>query len=83
MSTTRTRTSDQALVDPWRFGELPPLATTDRIALRLGLALILWGQRHAERADRAEHARRSQAAEHAEQSRASAFEHRSHAGPTW
>lgn len=83
MSTTRTRTSDTALVDQWRFSELPPLTTTDRFALRLGLALILWGQRHAERADRAEHARRNQAAERAEHARDAAFEHRSHAGPTW
>lgn len=83
MSTTRTRTSDTALVDQWRSGELPPLTTTDRFALRLGLALILWGQRHAERTDRAEHARRNQAAERAEQARDAAFEHRSHAGPTW
>ena len=82
MSTTRTRTSP-ALVDQWRFGELPPLTATDRLALRLGLALILWGQRHAERADRAEHARRSRAAERAERARDAAFEHRSHAGPTW
>ena len=83
MSSTRTRTSGQTLVAAWRFEELPPLSTTDRVALRLGLALILWGQRHTERAERAEHARRSHAAERAEQSRATAFEHRSHAGPTW
>jgi hypothetical protein len=83
MSTTSPRTSDQALVDPWRSGELPPLTTSDRVALRLGLALILWGQRHADRAERAEHARVNHAAERAEQARASAFEHRSHAGPTW
>ena len=82
-TTTRTRTSGTALVDQWRSSELPPLATTDRIALRLGLALILWGQRHAERTDRAEHARRNQAAERAEHARDAAFEHRSHAGPTW
>jgi hypothetical protein len=83
MSTTRTRSSDQSLVDQWRFGDLPPLTATDRFALRLGLALILWGQRHAERTERAEHARINRAAETAAASRDSAFEHRSHAGPTW
>jgi hypothetical protein len=83
MSTTRTRAGEQALGDAWQWGELPPLSSTDRLALRLGLALILWGQRHAERADRAEHARRNHAAERAERSRDSAFEHRTHAGPTW
>ena len=83
MSTTRTRDSDQALGTALGFGELPELTTTDRLALRLGLALILWGQRHAEQQDRAEHARRSRAAELAAQSRDTTFEHRSQARPTW
>ena len=83
MSTTRTQPGDRALGAALGQGDLPPLSTTDRLALRLGLALILWGQRHAEAADRAEHARRNRAAECAAQSRDTAFEHRSHAGPTW
>jgi hypothetical protein len=87
MSTTRTRPSetslDQALDHAWRQGELPPLTTTDRLALRLGLALILWGQRHAEQAERLEHARRSGAADRAGRDRDRTFEHRQHAGPTW
>jgi hypothetical protein len=83
MSTTRTRDSDQALGTALGWGELPELTPTDRFALRLGLALILWGQRHAERLDRAEQARRSRAAELAAQSRDTTFEHRSQAGPTW
>jgi len=83
MSTTRTRTGDRALGTALGYGEPPPLSTTDRLALRLGLALILWGQRHAEAAERAEHARRSRAAECAAASRDSTFEHRNHAGPTW
>jgi hypothetical protein len=83
MSTTRTQAGDLALSRALGHGELPPLSTTDRFALRLGLALILWGQRHAEAAERAEHARRSRAAESAAHSRDTTFEHRNHAGPTW
>ncbi len=83
MSTTRTRDSDQALHTALGYGELPELTTTDRLALRLGVALILRAQRHAERMDRAEHARRNRAAELAAQSRDTTFEHRSQAGPTW
>lgn len=83
MSTTRTQERDQALGTALGYGDLPELTTTDRFALRLGLALILWGQRHAEQQDRAEHARRSRAAECAAQSRDTTFEHRHQAGPTW
>jgi hypothetical protein len=87
MSEIRTLPSARAL-EPARWeGELPPLGTADRVALRLGLALILWGQRHdashrlAEA--RAEASRRTRADERAARSRDAAFEHRSHAGPTW
>jgi hypothetical protein len=83
MSTTRTQGREQALETALRWGDLPELSTTDRFALRLGLALILRGQRHAERMERAEYARRNHAAERAAQSRDTAFEHRSQAGPTW
>jgi hypothetical protein len=83
MSTTRTQERDRALGTALSFGDLPELTTTDRFALRLGLALILWGQRHAEQLDRAEHARRSLAAERADQARETAFERRHPAGPTW
>jgi hypothetical protein len=83
MSTSPPRTSAHALDRIWRYGEPPPSSTADRLALRLGLALILWGRRRAERTDRAESARRSGAAESAERARDRAFEARSHAGPTW
>jgi hypothetical protein len=83
MSTTRTRAGDRALGAALGYGELPPLSTTDRLALRVGLALILWGQRHAEAEDRAEQARLSGAAERAARSRDTTLEHRNHAGPTW
>jgi hypothetical protein len=83
MSTTRTRTGDQVLGTALGYGELPPLRPADRLALRLGLALILWGHRHAEAAERAEQARRNGAAESAARDRDATFEHRNHAGPTW
>lgn len=83
MSTTRTPTSEQSFGTALGLGELPPLSTSDRFALRLALALILRAQRHAEAAERAEHARRSGAAERAAQHRDTTFEHRSQAGPTW
>ena len=88
MSTTRTRSRARALGGE-RPGTLPPLTTTDRLALRLGLALLFWGQRRADRRERsgtarcAENARRDRAAERAARSRDTAFEHRHHAGPTW
>jgi len=89
MSTTRTTTVTSApapVPDGWE-GELPPLDVADRAALRVGLALILWGQRHdaARRtaAARTEASRRSRADEDAARVRDTAFEHRSHAGPTW
>jgi hypothetical protein len=78
-----TRTREQELDDAWRQRELPPLSAVDRLALRLGLALILWGQRHAEAEERAEQARRSRAADRAAQSRDAAFAHRLQAGPPW
>jgi hypothetical protein len=83
MSTTRTQASEQALRVALGRDELPPLSAADRVALRVGLALILRGQRRAEAAERAEQARRSNAVERAAQSRDTTFEHRSHAGPTW
>jgi hypothetical protein len=89
MSTTRTSTSDLSLGRRRPPDELPPLTATDRLALRLGLALLLWGQQRAERrarldgAERAESSRRSRAADRAAHARDTAFEHRQHAGPTW
>lgn len=83
MSTTRTPTSEQSLGAALGYGELPPLRTTDRLALRLALALILRAQRHAEAAERDEQARRSRASELAAHHRDTTFEHRSQAGPTW
>lgn len=83
MSTTRTSDRELALDTALRWGDLPELSTTDRFALRLGLALILRAQRHAERLERAEQASRSGAAECAAQSRDTALAHRTQAGPTW
>jgi hypothetical protein len=80
MSTTRTR--EPALDETWRDDEPPALAWADRLALRLGLALILWGQRHAEADERAGHARRAAAAADAARARDAALTHRLHAGPT-
>ncbi|MBW4042101.1 MAG: hypothetical protein HIU86_08225 [Acidobacteria bacterium] len=83
MSTTRTRDSDEALGIALGSEELPELTTADRLALRIGLALILWGHRHGLQQDRVEFARRSRAGELAAGSRDTTFEHRSQAGPTW
>jgi hypothetical protein len=91
MSTTRTSTSttEQALATAQRYEALPALTTTDRLALRLGLALLLWSQRHAEqagrllRAERAEQSRRHDAAGRAAAHRDRTFERRTSAGPTW
>lgn len=82
---TRTLTGERT-VDDRRSDQLPPLATIDRLALRLGLALILWGQQHAERdvrtgrSARVEQARRSGAADRAAGDRAATFAHRMQAG---
>ena len=83
MPLTHAQQYERALDTTWRDGELPPLTTVDRVALRLGVRLILWGQRHAERTERAEQARRSGAAEQAAADARAAFERRTAAGPTW
>lgn len=83
MPTTHAQQYERALDSSWRTGDLPALTTVDRVALRLGLVLILWGQRHAERADRVEQARRSSAREAAEAQARDAFERRTWSGPTW
>jgi hypothetical protein len=83
MSTTRTQERDQALGTAIGLGDLPELSTTDRVALRLGVALILRAQRHAELQERTEHARRAGATELAAAARTTAFERRHPAGPTW
>ncbi|GAA2754443.1 hypothetical protein [Amnibacterium kyonggiense] len=83
MSTTRTRERDQALGTAISLGELPELSATDRVALRLGVALILRAQRHAELQERAEQARRTGVAGLAAAARTTAFERRHPAGPTW
>ncbi|WP_375389029.1 hypothetical protein [uncultured Amnibacterium sp.] len=89
MSTPRTTTTEQALRTAQRYDDLPDITTTDRLALRLGLALLLWGRRHAERtarllrAERAEQARRHGARERAAAQRDRTFERRHRAGPTW
>jgi hypothetical protein len=60
---------------------LPGLPLADRVALRVGVALILWGREHAERADRREQARRSGAARAVDEARTAVLELRYLAGP--
>ena len=89
MSTTRTSATQRTQRSVQRYDHLPALTTSDRLALRLGLALVLWAQRREEhaarllRTDRAEQSRRSGAAHRAAADRDRVFEHRQHAGPTW
>lgn len=83
MPTMHTLQGGRVLDTAWRNGELPALTTIDRIALRLGLRLILWGQRSTERAERAEQARSTRAAFRASTARSDAFERRAFSGPTW
>jgi hypothetical protein len=65
----------------WALPTLPRLPLADRVALRVGVALILWGQAHAVRADRQEQARRSGAARAVDEARTAVLEHRFLAGP--
>lgn len=87
MPTTRTPQGRRELDD--RLGaDLPSLTMLDRLALRLGLELIQWGQRNRIRptslaVDRREAARRDRTADRMCHDRDTAFERRSHAGPTW
>jgi len=60
--------------------ELPRLPLADRVALRVGVALILWGQDHALRAERREQALRSGAARTVDQARSQVFATRYGAG---
>ncbi len=83
MPTVHTLQGERALETEWRDGELPPLTTIDRLALRLGLLLILRAQHGADRVERAEQARISAAASRATASRGDAFERRAASGPTW
>lgn len=81
MRTTRVQDVGRLPDGMWRDGDLPSLTTVDRIALRVGVRLILWGQRHAERAERDDRARRSGAAEQAAADARDVFERRVAAGP--
>lgn len=83
MPTTHALEDERALDTAWGSGDLPALSAVDRVALRLGTTLILWGHRHAERQDRAEQARTSLAAEHASAGARDAFERRAWSGPIW
>jgi hypothetical protein len=65
----------------WRDQELPPLTAVDRLALRAGVALILWGRRHALVADRREQARRAGTADVLDRERTAVLERRLAAGP--
>ena len=61
--------------------ELPRLPLADRVALRVGLTLLVWGRDGAVRADRREQARRAQAARAVDEARTAALELRYFAGP--
>jgi hypothetical protein len=68
-------------VDPaWSTTTPPPVG---RLAVRLGAALVRWGQEHALRTDRREQARRNGAALAAEADRLATGERRFVAGPRW
>lgn len=81
MSTTRTRVAPRASVTPLAPMELPRLRVADRLALRVGLALIVWGRRHARLDEHAVQSRRVAAA--AAAARATDERLRLQAGPTW
>ncbi|MFD1722558.1 hypothetical protein [Amnibacterium endophyticum] len=83
MPTMHALQDERAQGTAQRFGELPALSTVDRVALRLGLALILWGQQHAERQELAATAQRNRAAERASADVRDALERRAWSGPTW
>jgi len=84
---TTTDTLEQRLDAAQRLHELPRAAFADRLALTLGLQLLLRQERSLRRRDdraaRAELARRSGAGARAADDRRSTFEHRTWAGPTW
>jgi hypothetical protein len=65
----------------WALPPLPPLTLVDRVALRVGVALILWGRDAALRADRREQARRMGAARAVDEARTAVFVNRYSAGP--
>lgn len=83
MLTTHAPEDERALDTARHDGDLPQLSAVDRIALKVGVALILWGRQHAERQDRAATARWSGAAEDAAADRRLALEHRAASGTTW
>ena len=70
-----------------RLHELPLLAPGDRLALMLGLRLLLWEERHearrAQRGTRTEATRRSRGRRGADAAAGATFERRNWAGPTW
>lgn len=78
-TTTATRPVD----DAWREHEPPPLAAAERLALHVGLQLLLWSRRSGERADRAEQARRNRGGDHAAAAAQDVFVRRTAAGPIW
>jgi hypothetical protein len=82
-----TTTTDRRREAEQRLHELPPAAPADRLALVLGLQLLLWGERRRQergaRAARGEQARRSGAAGRSAAASRSTFEQRSRSGPTW
>ena len=78
---THAQQYERALGSSWRTGDLPALTTIDRIALRVGLVLILWGRRHAGREDR-DAQQRQFAADRAAAAARDAFERRTWSGPS-
>lgn len=87
MNTTSTDTIERRQEAELRLQELPQLAPADRLALTLGLRLLLWeerrSERRAEQSGRIEQMRRTRADRHADGAARAAFEHRAWAGPTW
>jgi hypothetical protein len=81
MFTTLPPTGVQSIDTTWRDSVPPSLSTIDRLALRVGVALILWGRAAALRAERREQAHLAGAAAAAERSRSAVAELRLLAGP--
>lgn len=80
MPTTHAELDERALARAHSHGDLPALTTADRLALRIGVALILRTERHAARHEQARDAD-ALAAGRADSAVRAAFEHRAAAGP--
>ena len=81
MPTTSVAPGVRDVDGTWRDEHLPPLTPIDRLALRVGVALILWGRRHALLEDRREQARRAGIGDVLDRERTAVLERRVAAGP--